>query len=250
MILSVENLSFSYHSTEILKEVNFSLKRGECLALLGTNGAGKSTLLKCLNKILKHKKGTVFVDKHDSKYMNSLSMAKTMAYVAQSNPCNRITVFDAVLIGRRPYIKWDIGEKDIKIVNHVLESMDLDKFALKYVDELSGGEYQKVLLSRALAQEPQILLLDEPTSNLDLKNQLEVLNVVKQISRQNNISAVVTLHDLNLALRFGDKFIFLKDGEIFAAGGKEIITESIIQQVYDVEVKVQEFHKQIVVIPV
>lgn len=147
-------------------------------------------------------------------------------------------------MGRKPHIKWDISEKDLEIVQKILEILELEEFALKYLDELSGGELQKAFIARALAQEPQILLLDEPTNNLDLKNQIEVMRIIKEIVKNNNIFSIVVLsivvlHDINLALRFSDKFLLLKNGAIFAYGEMEIITSENISSVYDIPVAIE-----------
>lgn len=249
-MLSVQGLSFRYPSHKVLQDISFSVKEGECVAVLGTNGTGKSTLLKCINRILKPEKGTVLIDKKEIKVLNQVKLAQKIGYVSQNNQGFRTTVFDAILIGRKPYIKWDVTQKDLDIVNKVLKMLNIEKYSLRYIDELSGGEFQKVLIARALAQEPKILMFDEPTSSLDLKNQIEVSNIIKKVVKEKGISSIVTIHDLNLALRFADKFIFLKDGQIFAAGGREIITPENIESVYSIPVKVRVFSESIVVVPV
>lgn len=249
MILSVQGLDFQYPSHKVFSDVSFSLEKGECLAVLGTNGTGKSTLLKCINRILKPQKGTVIIDKCDVKQINQVKLAQKIGYVSQSSESFRSTVFDTVLIGRKPYIKWDVTKKDLDIVNRAIHMLQLEKYSLRYIDELSGGEFQKVLIARALAQEPEVLMLDEPTSSLDLKNQLEVIKIIKKVVKNKNISAVVTIHDLNLALRLADKFILLKDGKIFAAGGMEIMTSENIHQVYSVPVKVVNIENKSVIVP-
>lgn len=249
MNLQVDGLAFNYPCQKVLKNISFSMKRGECLAILGTNGAGKSTLLKCINKILKPQMGTMVIEKEDVRNCKQIDLAKKVAYVSQTNQSTTTTVFDSILIGRKPYIKWDVRKKDLQIVNETIKLLDLQKLALKNVDELSGGEYQKVLIARALAQETGVLMLDEPTNSLDLKNQLEVLALIKEIARIKNIMAIVTIHDLNLALRFAHKFILLKDGLIHATGGKEVITEENIAAVYDVSVTVEWINNHAVVIP-
>lgn len=249
MVLSVNGLEFKYPSHSILKDVTFSVKKEECLAILGTNGTGKSTLLKCLNRILKPQKGTVFIQDSDVKQLNRTELSKKIAYVSQNNKSYRATVFDTILLGRKPYIKWDVTQKDLDIVNNTMEMLKLDKYSLRYTDELSGGELQKVLIARALVQEPEVLMLDEPTSSLDLKNQLEVINIVKKVVADKKIAAVVTMHDLNLALRFADKFMFLKNGKVFSVGGIEIMTPENIESVYSVPVKIEKYSNTSVVIP-
>lgn len=249
MILNVEGLQFKYPSHTVLDDVSLSLEKGECLAILGTNGAGKSTLLKCIDKILKIEKGKINIDGIDYKNIKSRELAKKIAYVSQSSKISRMTVFDSVLIGRKPYIKWDVTEKDLNIVESTLKALKLEDYSLRYIDELSGGEVQKILIARALVQNPKILMLDEPTSNLDLKNQLEVISIIKNVVRTKNISAIVTIHDLNMALKLADKFILLKNGGVFASGGKEIITAENIEYVYSVTVKVCQFNKEMFIIP-
>ena len=167
----------------------------------------------------------------------------------QRHEGGRFTVFDAVILGRKPHITWDVTSQDLEIVNRIIKMMGLEPFSLRYIDELSGGELQKVVIARALAQEPRVMLLDEPTSNLDLKNQLDVLRIIRTVVKEQQIVALVTMHDLNLAIRFANKFIFLKKGTIFAAGGFEIITPENIEEVYAVPVAVEEYHSIPVVVP-
>ncbi|GKX29712.1 iron ABC transporter ATP-binding protein [Vallitalea longa] len=250
MILSVQGLEFSYPSHEVLKDISFSIDTGECIAILGTNGTGKSTLLKCINRILRPQKGSVLVDKTDVQKLNQVDLAKRIGYVSQTNQSFRTTVFDTVLIGRKPYIKWDVKEEDLRIVDKAIEMLGLQKYSLRYIDELSGGELQKVIIARALAQEPKILMFDEPTSSLDLKNQLEVINIIKNVVKNRKISALVTIHDLNLALRLADKYILLKKGKIFAAGGIEIMTSENIESVYSVPVEIEKMNSRMVVVPI
>ena len=249
MILTVNDLSFQYPGHEVLTDIGFSVGKGECLAILGTNGAGKSTLLKCLNRINPLKNGQVTIGGTDLKSFGRHDLAKRIGYVSQSTQFTRSTVFDAVLLGRKPYIKWDITQADLDIVESVLESLHLKEFSMRYVDELSGGEVQKVTIARALAQEPDILMFDEPTSNLDLKNQLEVIQIIKQIVSEKQISAIVTMHDLNLALRFADKYMMIQNGSVFAAGGAEILTAENIAQVYAVDVSIEYYNQKPVIIP-
>lgn len=249
MILSVDGIEFCYNGHPVLKEVNFPVFRGEVVSILGNNGAGKSTLLKCLNKILKPQKGSILIDGDILFRLSRLEIAKRVGYVAQKYESSRCTVFDAVLLGRKPHIKWEATAKDLEIVQQVLKNMNLDQFSLRYLDELSGGELQKVVIARALTQEPRVLLLDEPTSNLDLKNQLDVLSTIKRSAKKQNIAAVVVMHDLNLALRFSDKFMLLKNKTTFACGGMEIMTSENIAEVYGVPVAVEKMGSIPVVVP-
>ncbi len=250
MILSVNGIEFYYKSRKILNNITFKVNRGEVVSILGVNGAGKSTLLKCINKILKPKKGVILIDKYNIEELDNLTLAKKLAYVPQKFSGNYLTVFDYILLERKPYIKFDITERDIKIAEKVLKLLRLEEYAFRYTNELSGGELQKVVIAWALVQEPEILLLDEPTNNLDLKNQLEVMKIIKNISYSQNITVIMVMHDLNLALRYSDKFIMLKDGFIYAEGGKEIITPENIKAVYGVEVYIENIKGIPIVVPI
>jgi len=249
MILNVQGIRFDYPGRPVLEEASFSVERGEVLAILGTNGAGKTTLLKCINRILMPAAGRVLIDDESTALLSRNALAQKIGYVEQQRASSRATVFNTVLLGRKPYIRWDITQRDMAIAGQALTSLGLADYALRYLDELSGGELQKVVIARALAQEPDILLMDEPTSSLDLRNQIEVVNLIRQISRERGIAAVVAMHDLNLALRFADRFILLKDGTIYAAGGSEVMTPEIIEAVYAVPVAIAAHNGSRVVIP-
>ena len=250
-MIRVKELNFSYRNDRvILDQVAFDAEAGQCIAVLGNNGAGKSTLIKCLNRILEPKRGIVHVNGKDLRKLKRNDIAKCMAYVSQRSTGEQFTVFDSVLLGRKPYIKLEPGKEDLEITQSVIERMGLSGFALRYVDELSGGEMQKVMLARALVQQPGVLLLDEPTSNLDLRNQYEVLAIVREISKAENISVIIVIHDLNLALRYCDRFLFVKNSKVFAYGGKEIMTSDNISFVYDIPVMVQELKGTSFVVPI
>ena len=249
-MIAVKNLEFSYsRGANILKNVEFDAKKGECIAVLGNNGAGKSTLIKCLNKILKPQSGVVTVDGIDIQSLKQYDIAKHMAYVAQKNDGYKFTVYDAVLLGRKPYIKFSPTEEDYKITEEIINRMGLSSFKLRYIDELSGGELQKVMIARALAQQPKVLLLDEPTSNLDLRNQYEVLKTVREIAKEDNISVIIIIHDLNLALRYCDRFLFVKDSSVYAYGGIEVMNSHNISSVYGMNVAVNSVQGINIVIP-
>lgn len=249
MILSVQGIRFHYPGRPVLDEVSFALDKGQVLAILGTNGTGKTTLLKCINRILTPAAGTVLIDGESTTLLSRNALAQKIGYVEQQRAGSRATVFNTVLLGRKPYIRWDVTGRDMAIAGQALASLGLADYALRYLDELSGGELQKVVIARALAQEPEILLMDEPTSSLDLKNQIEVVNLIRQISSERGIAAVVAMHDLNLALRFADRFLLLKDRIIYAAGGPEIMTPETIESVYAVPVTVAAHNGSRVVIP-
>lgn len=249
MKLEIKNLGFAYGSHEVVQDVSFSAEEGDFVAVLGVNGVGKSTMLKCINKINRPKSGDILIDRQPINKLNNTELAKRIGYVAQNCQFTDGTVFDSVLLGRKPFIKWDVTAQDLKIVQGVLQLLSLEKFSMRNVLELSGGERQKVAIARALAQQTPILLFDEPTSNLDLKNQLEVLRIICDIVKQQHLTAVVTIHDLNLALRFANKFLAMVNGSVYSFGGIETITEQSIQEVYGVSASVITYGEHKVVIP-
>ena len=237
-MIEIRNVSFSYGKNEVLKGISFDAQPGECVGILGNNGAGKSTLITCLNKILTPKTGELFIDSRDILKMGRLETARHISYVAQKNEISQMTVFDSVLLGRKPYIKWAVTGEDLDICEATIRQLGMSRFRLRYIDQLSGGELQKVMLARALVQQPKLLLLDEPTSNLDPKNQHEMLALVQELARERNICALIVIHDLSLALRYCNKFLFMKDGVVFQYGDESIVTEEAISVVYGISATV------------
>ena len=234
--ITIKNLTFSYNSHMILDDINLVIENSEILSLVGPNGSGKTTLIKCIDRILKPK-GSILLDGQEIERMSRQDVARKIGYVPQSSSSLlATTVFDTVLMGRRPHIGWKVGEADLEKVAEVLEKLKLDDLAMRDFSQLSGGQKQKVLIARALAQEPAVLLLDEPTSNLDMLHQLDVMETVSTLVKEKKISAVMAIHDLNLASRFSDKLVMLKKGKIYAAGGpKALLNESNIGNVYGIE---------------
>ncbi|MGM9670890.1 MAG: ABC transporter ATP-binding protein [Oscillospiraceae bacterium] len=250
-MVEIQKISYAYHrdSGDVLTDVSFDVNQGQCVAILGNNGAGKSTLLKCIDRIYPAREGTVVVSGQNIFQMSGGELAQNVAYVPQNVEPANMTVFDVVLLGRKPYIKWDATAEDRAIVSELLHSLSLEPLALRRMSELSGGEAQKVTLARALAQEPKFLLLDEPTSNLDLYNQHEVLRTVRAIAREHGISVALIIHDLNLAIRYCDRFLFLKNARVFSYGGLETVTPETIEQVYQIHVHIMEYMGLSVIIP-
>ena len=238
-MLNVENLSFHYRNgPEILRQVSFSLEDGQFLAILGNNGAGKSTMLKCFNQILRVEGGHVWMDGEDLLTMTHREVAQRVAFVSQNIPSTQMTVHDVVMLGRRPYMRWGFTEEDHRIVHEAMDRLHLSDMRGRFLNELSGGERQKVMLARALAQQPKVLLLDEPTSSLDIQNQYQVLDNVRDICRTSTITAVMVIHDLNLALRFCDRFLLLKDGQVYRSGDSSILDRQALREVYGVNAHV------------
>lgn len=233
-MIDIQHISFSYGRKRILSDVSFQAQAGECVAILGNNGAGKSTFITCLNRIRRPEGGEVLIDGRPVRRMSRRELARSVAYVAQHNEMSQVTVFDCVLLGRRPYMRWGASRQDGELCRAMLNRVGMEEFQLRNLDELSGGELQKVMLARALVQEPDLLLLDEPTSSLDPKNQYEMMALVREVARERKITVLVVIHDLNLALRFCDRFFFLKDGRGYCYGDSQVVTGDVIRQVYGI----------------
>jgi iron complex transport system ATP-binding protein len=249
MILGVDGITFRYNSHPVLKNITFQVHAHQITAVLGPNGAGKTTLLRCINRILKPDSGTVRIEEQDLAHCSTRGIARRVAYVAQRSEPRRISVFDSVLLGRKPHIGWNVSHHDMEMTQATLKRLELEHLALRYTDRMSGGEYQKVCIARAVVQEPTVMLLDEPTASLDLKNQLAILRLLRTIVRGHRMCAVITMHDLNTAFRYADRFLFLKKGTIRAAVDRSQITGDIIEEVYGVPVAVQWHQDHPVVLP-
>ena len=176
-------------------------------------------------------------------------VARVMAYVPQHIEPSRVMAFDAILLGRRPHIGWDVKHEDLLKVQAIIEQANLNSLALRQVDAMSGGELQKVAIARALVQVPWFLLLDEPTSSLDLKNQHEIMGIIRSIVQTHHLTALMTMHDINLALHYADKFLFLREGQVFCVGNSEVITPAIIEAVYGIPVVIEHWGGRNVVVP-
>jgi len=240
MKLKVENVEFSYASTPVLADICLELAQSEILGIVGPNGAGKSTLIRCIDRILKPTRGSILLDEEDIQHISMRETAKKLGYIPQSaSQIFPATVFDTVLMGRSPHIGWRSSEKDNEKVLDVLQMLNIEDLAMRDINETSGGQQQRVFIARALAQEPDILLLDEPTSNLDIQHQLEVMEIIKDLVMKKGISAIMAVHDLNLASRYTDRVIIMKRGRIFDAGTpSNVLTSENIRSVYGVEAEV------------
>ena len=234
--ITIKDLTFSYRSNRILNDLNVVVNDAEVLSLVGPNGSGKTTLIKCIDRILKPK-GSILLEGREIESMSQQEIARQIGYVPQSSSTPlATTVFDTVLMGRRPHITWRVSDADIGKVADTLELLNLQDLSMRDFAQLSGGQKQKVLIARALAQEPAILLLDEPTSNLDMKHQLDVMETISSLVKEKSISAEMAIHDLNLAARFSDNLVMLKNGKVYAAGTpNDLLCERNIRDVYGVE---------------
>ena len=252
MKLEIKNLNFSYKDKKILDDISFEVQSGTLLSVLGANGAGKTTLIKCINGILKLKKGEILIDEKNFNKKSLKEKSKIMSYVPQitSSFDSNLTVFDTVLLGRVPHKTFKFSEWDKQIALNNIKKLDLEKYLFSYVGELSGGEKQRVLIARALTQEPKILILDEPISNLDLKFQLETMKILKNLAKEDNLIVITILHDLNFAISYSDKILFLKNGKINNFGDtKKIITTSNIKEIFSVDMDIVQFKNKNYIIP-
>lgn len=252
MNIAVQDICFSYNSQPILQDVNLDIQQGMVVSIVGPNGAGKSTLLKCMARLLKPQAGTVHLDGKDIAGKNSRELAKAMGYVPQNTrDIFPFTVLETVLMGRKPHVTWDVGDEDFRVVTQVMQFLGIEHLAERPLDQLSGGQRQKVFVARALAQQPAIFLFDEPTSNLDVRHQLEVFATIKQLAENEGRTVIVVVHDLNIAARFSDMMVMLKNGTIYAAGKpEEVITEDNIEKVYNVSSTIIETKYGHYVVPI
>lgn len=235
-MIEAKGICFHYKNCPVvLQNVDFQAEDGYFLAILGNNGAGKSTLLKCMNGILKPDSGSLLLDGEDLLTMPHRQVAQRVAFVAQTVASTQMTVHDMVMLGRRPYMGWSFSREDHDIVHAAMARLGLMDMRGRFLNQLSGGERQKVMLARALAQQPRLLLLDEPTSALDIRNQYQVLKIVGELCRTEGLTAVVVIHDLTLALRFCDRFLLMRDGQVYRCGGLEVLDKTALREVYGVD---------------
>lgn len=239
MNVTVDNIQFSYKNREVLKGVTFHVPSGSICTLLGANGAGKTTLLKCLNGIHSASGGSVFADGVDLLSLKAKERAKIVGYVPQNAQVgnSNLNVLETVLLGRVPYAKGRFTKQDEAIAYDVLKSFHLEEYAFRNFSHLSGGEKQRVLIARAIAQNPKILLLDEPTSNLDMRFQQETMEIIKSLSERKGITVLTILHDMNLSIVYADLSILLKNGVVFKKGEpKEVLNRENIKSIFSVDV--------------
>lgn len=249
-MISVQNLSFSYQKRGpmVLKNINLQLESGKIGILLGKNGSGKTTLFKTILGLEKPQTGSVFIDGEDLSKLSYKERAKRIAYVPQHIHFGAISVFDSILLGRIAYFGTSAGKEDLKVVEEIIEEMGLSAYAYRIAEHLSGGEKQKVAIARAMAQDPKLLIFDEPTGNLDIANEQLLIEEAKKLSREKGIAILSSLHDLNQALDMGDTFFLMKDGELKYAGGEELITPARIKEIFDQDMRMLEVDGQKVMI--
>jgi iron complex transport system ATP-binding protein len=249
-MLNINNLYFRYgkRSAPVLNNLSLELRDGEIGIILGKNGSGKTTLFKNLLGINAPDSGSVLLDGEELLKMPRRERARRIAYVPQEIHFGALSVFDSILMGRVSYFGLKADKSDYDAVERIICDMQLEEFASRNVEELSGGERQKIAIARAMAQEPKLLIFDEPTGNLDMANEQLIIEEAKKLSRDKGISILSSLHDLNQAIYFGDKFFFIKDGMIKYTVGKDCINEDIIKDVFNIKVKILNIENQKIII--
>lgn len=241
--IEVENLKFGYGRDVVLDGISFNIEKGKFVSIMGPNGSGKSTLLKTLNQLHVPWKGKIIVDGNDINRLSKKELAKKMAMVPQNTNIDyEFTVGDIVLMGRHPhkgrFQKED--ENDYEIINKVLKMTNTIHLRDKIITDISGGERQRVIIAKALAQKPDIILLDEPTSHLDINHQIEVLKLLKDMNKENGTTIILVIHDINLGARYSDQIIMLSQGKVLGIGSPEqVITKKNVELAYSMNVAIE-----------
>ncbi len=248
-MLKVDGLSFSFGDRKVLDGISFSAGKGQTVSILGPNGVGKTTMMRCMCGILKPDGGSITIDGKEVSQMTKNELARNLAFVPQTVPRVHMTVYDSVLLGRKPYVNLSVTAKDLEITSRAVGRMGLGDLALEYVDRISGGEFQKVQIARAIAQESKVMMLDEPTNNLDITNQHRTMEMVSEMVSHLGVCAVMTMHDINLSSYYSDVLVFVKDGRMEACGGREIITPELVKRVYGMDVDVIDHGSVPVIVP-
>lgn len=243
-MLELENLTCGYASGFFIKNINLIVKQKEFLGIIGPNGSGKTTLLKAIARYIKPKEGNIFFKKKNIWEIPVKDLFKKIAIVTQEIKVDSMSVEEFVLLGRTPHFKrFQLleTEKDFEIAKECMSLTDTLRLKNKSINKISGGEKQLVNIARALTQEPELLLLDEPTTYLDIKYQVEILNLMKRLNKQFGITIIMIIHDLNLASEYCDRLVLLNEGMIFKTGTPyEVLTYEIIEEIYKTTVLVKE----------
>ena len=239
LTLRIEDLGFSYDKKPVLQGVNLDIVKGEIIGILGPNGCGKTTLLKNLNKNLSPHTGCVLLEDLDISDLTKKEVARKMAAIPQSNEIKfSFTVREIVSMGRMPFMGAFSGESraDMEIIDNAMERTGISEFGDRFINTMSGGERQRVIIARALAQTPSILLMDEPTLHLDISTQFDVLDLVRKLSKEDGLTVIIVSHDLPMVARYCDRVMMLKDHTIFAIGTPEdVLTPDNMREIFDVD---------------
>lgn len=249
MKIAINHISYAYKKAKVLDDVSLDIESGDFVTILGPNGSGKSTLLKCLVSILKVQEGEILIDGVSQRNYDPRKLSQLIAYIPQSEvSAMELNVFDTILLGRKPYIAWSVTDKDLEITEKLIRDFQLEDLAFRSVATLSGGQRQRVYIARAMAQQPRILLLDEPAANLDIYHQLKVMEHLKQLANE-GVIVILTEHDINMAARYATKVVMLSEGKVFDCGDHSVFSEENIRHLYDIHASIHCLSDQIFVVP-
>lgn len=249
MKITINHISYAYKKAKVLDDICLDIESGDLVTILGPNGSGKSTLLKCLVSILKVQEGEIRFDGTPQQSYDPRTLSQLIAYIPQSEvSAMELNVFDTILLGRKPYISWNVSDCDLEITEKLIRDFQLEDLAFRSVATLSGGQRQRVYIARAMAQQPRILLLDEPAANLDIYHQLKVMEQLKQLVSE-GVIVILTEHDINMAARYATKVVMLRDGKVFDCGDHSVFSEENIRHLYDIHASIHCLQDQIFVIP-
>ncbi len=242
MEMRIEHLDFGYsNDCKVLNDINLTLEGPKLVCIIGPNGVGKSTLVKCMNKLLKPTGGEVFIDGEDVAMMDKKSIARKVGFVpAHSWDIFSMPVIDTILVGRHNHQKWKTSAYDLQMVHKAMKLLEIEDLAMRGYNELSAGQHQKVSLARGLVQETDILILDEPTSNLDVKHQVYVTELLKGIAKRQNKLIIMISHDLNIAARYADEIVVMSEPGVVHSVGKpsEVVTEEMVRGIYGIDCQI------------
>ena len=245
-MITGKNIVIGYEKNIIINDLDIEIKKGEIFTILGTNGCGKSTLLKAISKVIPYKDGIITLENEIIYDINSKEFAKKLAFVSQNNEIPEdINVEDFIKYGRTPHKKWYeiLNKEDREIVEWAMKICKIEKFAKRKVMSLSGGERQKVWIAMVLAQKTSVLLLDEPTTYLDICHQYEIMELIRELNKKLGITIVMVLHDLNQASQYSDRVLVLRDGKKYIEGEvKIVLTKELVREIYRVESEVQYYN--------
>ena len=240
-MIEIKNLQLGYKKDSLIIDgASFSIKEGNVSILLGKNGSGKSTIIKGVLSLLKNRGGEILIDGNDLNKLSSKERARHIAYVPQLIQDSSLNVLDMVMIGRIPYFSISPKKEDYEIVYKAMEELEIIHLANKAFSSLSGGEKQKVIIARALSQQAKLIVMDEPTSNLDIASKLLLVKMIKELAKDNNVSFLIAIHDVNEAMALGDDFIFLKEGKILYESSLDDLKEEYFSSCFDVKAKMEE----------
>ncbi len=243
-MIEVKSIFFKYQKDWVLNNISFNVKKGDFLGIIGPNGSGKTTLLKILHRLISPERGEIIIEGKLIQKMDRIEIARKIGVVSQeTHLLFPFRVIEVVLMGRNPYLGHLLFEtkKDLEIARRAMELTEIASLSDRFMDELSGGERKRVFIARALAQEPEIILLDEPTANLDIHHQIDFLNLIQNLNKEKGLTIIMASHDINISAEFCNRLILLQNGNIFKIGTpSEVITQENIECVYGCKVFVDK----------